>query len=77
MLMLLLLQQHRVDVVQGGARPILRDAYWPQRLSALTARCWGSDIDRRPSFSAVVRELREIVAELDAEGESLRAEAAR
>ena len=48
----------RVEVVQGGARPILRDAYWPQRLSALVARCWGSDIDRRPSFSAVVRELR-------------------
>lgn len=49
-------------VVHGGERPPLNKK-WPQELSQLLTECWSEDIEKRPTFSAIVRRLDAMLAQ--------------
>lgn len=55
------LKTFRTRVVHGGERPPLVSDHWPNRLAVLVERCWRTDVDSRPNFSAICRELKCII----------------
>jgi len=50
-------------VIRGGARPKV-DAKWPEHITSMMSRAWGTDIPNRPTMEEMSRVLRDEINQL-------------